>query len=175
MEFRNLNIHDTELLQRFYAELDSDAKTAFRPHAFDEATVRAILSDDSAFPFAAIDDTGQIVAYFFLRSDLTPNDKLRVGAAGVDLTTKRACSFAPAALSVIRGTGLAFAFFSWVEDQLRIQGVDVIVLQGGVKATNWRAIKFYQSVGFVSVGEFYRGAEVNHMMVKILHSQVVQE
>lgn len=175
MEFRKLNIHDAELLRRFDIELDPEAKAAFRPHAFDETTVRAILEDDAAFPFAAIDGAGQIVAYFFLGGNLTPNDKLRVENAGIDLTAKRACSFAPAALSTIRGTGLAFAFFSWVEDQLRTRGVDVIVLQGGVKATNQRAIKFYQRIGFVSVGEFYRGAEVNHMMVKDLHNHAIRE
>lgn len=64
---RQTSIEDTLPLVKFFDEQPEDAFKYFRPHKFDETSVRKILQNKAFQTFVVTDET-QIIGYFFLRS-----------------------------------------------------------------------------------------------------------
>ena len=57
---------DVEALVRFFQEQPEEAFTYFKPHGFDEKTIRKIQRSKSFLAFV-VKEQGRIVGYFFLR------------------------------------------------------------------------------------------------------------
>ena len=65
--FRAVQESDVPRLADFFAAQPEDAFRHFRPHGFDERTLRKLQRRRSFLMYLAQDETGKIVGYFFLR------------------------------------------------------------------------------------------------------------
>lgn len=170
MTFRVINRGDADALRLYYDNLPIEDRSWFKPHSFEIEKIRLMINEvgDSLNPYIAIDEGARIIAYFFVFKGITENDQRRIERAGICLADMKIYSFAPSVARDFKGTGLADRLFFEIELQLIKTGIDCLVLQGGVNATNVRAISYYKKIGFVSAGEFERGEESNFAMYKML-------
>ncbi len=65
--FSEVVAEDVPGLARFFEEQPEDAFRFFRPHAFDEKTLRNLQKRKSFLMYCVRDSEGKIVGYFFLR------------------------------------------------------------------------------------------------------------
>ena len=64
---RETSILDVKPLVKFFSEQPSDAYTFFKPHGFDEKSVKMVVKNKAFLTYVIVDEN-TIVGYFFLRS-----------------------------------------------------------------------------------------------------------
>ncbi|MEU4689320.1 GNAT family N-acetyltransferase [Actinoplanes sp. NPDC023714] len=78
----------------------------------------------------------------------------RYARYGITLDPARTARFGPCVADDWRGLGLAPALLPPAWDAVRLLGRDTVVLFGGVRTANQRAVRFYLRAGFAAVGTF---------------------
>lgn len=102
--------------------------------------------------------SGRIVGLLEFSLALTPADISRYQAAGIRLTETTDCRFGPTLADDYQGRGVGTLAFPVVTEVARLLGRTRIILWGGVRADNPRAIRYYEKNGFQPVG-FFTGAD----------------
>ncbi|WP_051707143.1 MULTISPECIES: GNAT family N-acetyltransferase [unclassified Streptomyces] len=74
--------------------------------------------------------------------------------AGVRLTEATDCRFGPTLADDYQHRGVGTLVFPYVTEIARLLGRSRIILWGGVRADNARAIRYYEKNGFRPVGSF---------------------
>ena len=167
--FHPLRREDSALLGRYFPGLSADTRERFAPHAFTaeqaEMLCAAIDYEKIIRLLAATGDgpRPEAVAYFILRLEINDDDEGRHRARGMALDRPSVCSIAPSVADDRRGRGLGSVVMGRALALARHLGKRQVILQGGVQATNSRAIGFYDKHGFRKVGSFSTGVE-NHDM-----------
>lgn len=139
-----------------------DEQTArfFAPHPSDLRSIQAFYEDPLHRGWCAVDEaSGSLAGYAILRIDITMHDRERMAGYGFRLDSRIDASFAPSVAAVARGTGLADALWLQVLQDAVAHGRRRIFLWGGVKAENQRAIRFYERIGFIRIGNFHHEGE----------------
>ncbi|MFF9870043.1 GNAT family N-acetyltransferase [Streptomyces sp. NPDC013953] len=85
---------------------------------------------------------------------MTPADIARYQDAGIRLTETTDCRFGPTLADDYQGRGVGTLAFPIVTEVARLLGRTRIILWGGVRADNPRAIRYYEKNGFQPVGLF---------------------
>ncbi|MFJ9036819.1 GNAT family N-acetyltransferase [Streptomyces sp. NPDC102406] len=85
---------------------------------------------------------------------LTPADLTRYQDAGIRLSEPTDCRFGATLADGIQGRGIGTLAFPFVSETARLLGKARIILWGGVRADNPRAIRYYEKNGFQPVGSF---------------------
>jgi len=158
--FRPLKREDASLLADYFLSLSADTRKRFGPHAFNAeqaAILCAQIDHGKVIRLLALTDNVQeprAVAYFILGLELHEEDEKRYRARGMELDRASVCSIAPSVADRWQGRGLGATVMVRALALARRLGRKQAILQGGVQATNLRAIRFYEKFGFRKAGYF---------------------
>ena len=152
---RLLTAEDFPMVLSYLQAFDAQTARFFAPHPSDLRSIQAFYEDPLHRGWCAVDEaSGSLAGYAILRLDITMHDRQRMAGYVFRLDSRIDASFAPSVAKAARGTGLAAALWSHVLRNAREHGRRRIFLWGGVKAENQRAIRFYERLGFIRIGEF---------------------
>ncbi len=148
---------DIDQLERYLLKLSQTTRGYFGPHAFNNEALRAFFLDKSNQGFIAIEN-GKIIAYAIVKKGILDHERQRLAAYGLLLNTEKDATFAPSVADDWQGKGIGRQMFTYIVEVLSATPINRIVLWGGVQTANERAIKFYQNLGFQTLGHFeYHG------------------
>ncbi|MFF5725327.1 GNAT family N-acetyltransferase [[Kitasatospora] papulosa] len=98
--------------------------------------------------------SGRIVGLLEFGLDPAASDVARYREAGIRLTAATDIRFGPTLADDYQGRGVGTSVFPPVTEVARRLGRSRIILWGGVRADNSRAIRYYEKHGFRPVGSF---------------------
>ena len=168
---RQLNHHDREALYNYFQQLSAESRSRFGPHPFDHPTIDSIIDqpDSTIQRYVVIDNlTGDIVAYMLIKQGMIEFDLPRYAARNQFFDTAITATFAPSVADLWQSTGLGSAMASFIESDLFDRGIKIIILWGGVQATNTKAVNFYKKLGYRYIATFWHDEKDNHDMLKVL-------
>lgn len=164
---RVLLASDGERLGRYFAGLSQAIRGVYGPHPLTyEEGLKLCAAIDCAETLRFVALAGeQIVAYFILVLCSRESDEGRYAGYGAPLDASLTCTLAPSVADAWLERGLGSALFPHVHRVARRLGFAHMVLMGGVRADNPRAVHFYEKFGFRRVGDFWAGNTNNYDMV----------
>ncbi|MER5481451.1 GNAT family N-acetyltransferase [Streptomyces sp. NPDC002734] len=155
---RPLTHGDAENLAGFLAALSSASRRFSTFDGYDLATARELCDAIARYDKLrlVLEDaaSGRIVGLPEFSLALTPADVARYREAGVRLTGTTDCRFGLTLADDFQDRGLGTLVLPLVEEVARRLGRTRIILWGGVRADNPRAIRYYEKNGFRTVGAF---------------------
>ncbi len=172
--FRPLTRNDSEIFGRYLESLSWEkTRQWFWPHSFTMERAEEICESIDyseiiqLLTLAGDAQQPKVIAYFILRIHLTDNDKKHYSDRKIDIESVPTCSVAPSVADNHQSTGLGSRVMERTLSLARRLGFCQMVLQGGVKAENARAIPFYEKFGFRKVGSFTTKVENHDMMLDL--------
>lgn len=170
-DIRLLAPSDAAKLYDYFLCLSAETKSRFAPHKFDRETAQSIcdqLPDDTR-RYIALDETGAIAAYMLIKERMIEDDRSRLLAKNIYFDQQLICTMAPSVGDPWQSTGLGSAMYNYIEqDILANTPWRMIILWGGVQATNERAVHFYEKNGYRHLGSFRNNDMDNYDMIKTL-------
>jgi diamine N-acetyltransferase len=146
---------DFALLHTYLNNLTSITKSRFGPHPFDLAAIEYFYTDTTNIGYIAIDEnTKEIIAYAIIKKGFLKHDAPRLAGYGLFLNDASDATFAPSVADTWQSKGIGQFLFQFIQDDLQAIGIKRIILWGGVQKSNEQAVRFYQKLGFRSLGEF---------------------
>ena len=158
--YRRVSSENLQDLLQYLQELGPDSQKRFGPHSFDLATLFDIYEKGKDYAgYIAIDqDTKRIIAYAILKKGFLEHDSNRLKSYGIIPNHNTDYTYAPSVADVYQGQGIGTDLFKYVLSDLQKTSCSRIILWGGVQADNERAVRYYQHIGFIILGEFqYNG------------------
>jgi GNAT superfamily N-acetyltransferase len=165
---RPLQRDDARILGQYFANLSEATRRFYGPHAFDQETADQIcaeLDSSEALRLLATHGLGEaeeVIGYFILVFGVFEGDRKRYKRLGISLDAERDCTLAPSVADAHQSAGLMIAHLRQIA---RDCGRRRMVLWGGVRQDNPRAVHFYRKFGFEEKGEFYAGGVDNYDMI----------
>ena len=155
LTFRFLRPEDAGRLADFFKAIPEATRRVYGPHHFDEVTAearcRAQVTDDD-LSIIAVDESGEVLAYCVYRRGFCPSDLERNGYHVRAYDADDVVTVAPCVKEGIRGGGMGGMLLRYAAYEARREGRKALVLFGGVRSGNIRALKTYLSVGFRFLG-----------------------
>jgi GNAT superfamily N-acetyltransferase len=171
---RLLEKTDSQNLFHYFSSLSPATTSRFFPHPFDKQTAQSICDNlpGDILRYVALDDTGTIVAYMLVKDSMVEEDRSRLLAKNIYFDQVITCTFAPSVTDSFQNTGLGSRMYDIIEkDILENTPWRIIVLWGGVQASNTRAVHFYEKKGFHNLGSFWNNNMDNYDMVRMLERE----
>ena len=165
---RPLRKDDAPQLGAYFLGLSPETIRVYGPHPFDQATADRLCADlDSAHTLrmlGIVERAGheQIIAYFIVHFGVYESDAKRYQQRSMPLDGALDCELAPSVADADQSTGVGSLVMGHLLPLLRRVGRQRLVLVGGVRAENVRAIHFYEKFGFCKVGEFKTRGDVDN-------------
>ena len=169
--FRPLEAGDAEALGDFFVGLSEATLALYAPHPFDRATAQELCGNirntETTRMIATVGEGGaeRIIAYFILVWSALPGELTRYADVGIDLASREGCTLAPCVADAYQDQGVGSVLMAHVIPLARRLGFKSIVLFGGTREANVRAIHFYEKHGFRKVGEFIGESVNNYDMI----------
>lgn len=166
---RQLTTGDLDRLAQYLHQLSDETKKRFGPHPFDIAAIIDFYnSSNKNTGFIAEDNiSGNIIAYSIIKSGLLHHDQLRLASYGLNPEATKCCTFAPSVADNWQSEGIGKAMLGYILAYLRTEGIENIILWGGVQSTNEKAINFYKKAGFKTLGQFDHFGSNYDMMLSL--------
>lgn len=166
---RVIHAADWELLGRYFEGLSEATRQLYAPHSFDVETARKICAeidyaDSLCFVVLTRGEAPGIIAYFIVKLGTNEGDRRRYEERGMSLDEGTTCSLAPSVADDYQSQGVGSAMMPAILEMVHHLGRQRMVLSGGTRAINHRAIHFYEKVGFRRVGDFESSGN-NHDMI----------
>ena len=169
---RPLRKDDAPMLGAYFLGLSVATTRVYGPHQFDQQTADRLCAElDSAdtLRMLGIVERGsqqRIIAYFIVHFGIYESDAKRYRDRNMLLSSTSDCELAPSVADGDQNTGVGSLVMEHLMPLLRRVGRKRLVLVGGVRAENLRAIHFYEKFGFEKVGAFKtRGNTDNFDMI----------
>ena len=168
---RPLQRDDARVLGQYFIGLSAATRRLYAPHAFDQETADRICAElDSGQALRLLATLGsgeaeQVVGYFILVFGVHEGDRQRYERLGISLDAEGDCTLAPSVADAYQGAGLGSLMLEHLRHIARECGRRRMVLWGGVRQDNPRAVHFYRKFGFEEKGEFYAGGVDNYDMI----------
>ena len=166
VDFRPLRADQTAELGAYFTGLSQAIRRVYGPHPFDQETADGFCAAlDSAHTLrmlAWIEE--KIVAYFVVELGVRAGDRRRYDALGLALHDETDCTLAPSVADAYQSQGLGSLMMQHLLGLLPRLGRQRMLLWGGVRADNPRAVHFYTKFGFRRVGDFEAGGTNNYDM-----------
>lgn len=169
---RPLRKDDAPMLGAYFLGLSVATTRVYGPHQFDQQTADRLCAElDSAdtLRMLGIVERGsqqRIIAYFIVHFGVYESDAKRYRDRNMLLSSTSDCELAPSVADGDQNTGVGSLVMEHLMPLLRRVGRKRLVLVGGVRAENLRAIHFYEKFGFEKVGAFKtRGNTDNFDMI----------
>ena len=102
-----------------------------------------------------------------LQENSSQGERERYARLGIVLDDQSDCTLAPSVADEYQNRGLGSLIMDHLLDLMLRIGRKRLVLMGGTRAHNERAIHFYRKFGFRKVGEFDTGVNNYDMIVEI--------
>lgn len=147
---------DGERLAHYFTHLSEATRRVYGPHPFTAEQAHAFCRDVNyadTLRFLALDEE-RIVAYFVLHLGVLDSDVQRYASRNQPLNHRTDSTLAPSVADRYQERGVGSALFPLLSDIATQIGRRRIVLWGGVRADNPRAVHFYRKMGFVEQGQF---------------------
>ncbi|MEQ9300666.1 MAG: GNAT family N-acetyltransferase [Cyclobacteriaceae bacterium] len=154
-------------LQRYFERLSPETKSRFGPHRFDLLTLKFIYqaNDQHLGYLIRKSDDHEIIGYSAVKGGYLEHDANRLQRYGLALSEKLDCTFAPSLADDYQGHGFGSKMFDYILMDLKTKGFRRIILWGGVQCNNHRAVRYYEKLGFRSVGQFeYNGLNLDMLL-----------
>ncbi len=165
-EFRLFHSEDALQLSNYYSSLSEQSRQFFQPHGFSEEEILTFYQANSAEGILISNTvTSPILAYGILLAGLKASDRNRYSGYSLSLDWATTGSLGPSVAEDWIGKGLSGILMKLLIEQAEFQKLKAVVLLGGVRADNHRAIAFYLKHGFSSVAEFSRNNTLNYDMI----------
>lgn len=146
-----------EQLVSYLSALGKQSQAFFGPHGFDNLSLTRFYQDPKNTAYIATEEN-RIIAYAILRQGFLQHDAPRLSSYGLQLDPETDASFAPSVADDWQGRGLGRSLFTYISNDLSNSKVTRLILWGGVQTANQRAIRYYQQLGFRTLGYFeYQG------------------
>ena len=158
--FRPLAPGDARILGEYFLGLSEETKSRYGPHPFDQATAdnlcAAIDLGHTLRMIGVIGQAGQekIIAYIILLLGITDGDREHYARHGIALDPATDCTLAPSLADAYQNRGWGTTLMWHLIEVARRLGRKRMVLMWGTQATNARAIRFYEKVGFRYIASF---------------------
>ncbi|MCC7264054.1 MAG: GNAT family N-acetyltransferase [Candidatus Latescibacteria bacterium] len=168
---RPLQRDDAHRLGPYFINLSAETRRLYAPHAFDQETADRIcaeLDSSQALRLLATRGSGaaeEVIGYFILVFGVHEGDRKRYEQLGIGLDGTTDCTLAPSVADVYQSTGLGSIMLEHLYQIARNCGRKRMVLWGGVRQDNPRAVHFYRRFGFVEKGQFPAGGVDNYDMI----------
>lgn len=164
---------DAGQLTEYYQKLSDLSKQRFAPHDFSiDYLLNHIIDHPNYLALIAEDRyTKEVIGYAVCQLYLFDYDIERWSnydshLIGIDFPKKYAC-FAPSVLDAFQHAGIGSQLLKHMKQLLVEKGYTHIMLWGGVKCDNIKAVQYYIKNGFEMVGHFdYQGGNYD-MLLKI--------
>ena len=169
--FRPLRGDQAAELGAYFTGLSQATRRVYGPHPFDQETANgfcaALASARTLRMLAWVEEEGVecIVAYFVVELGVRAGDRRRYEALDLALHDKTDCTLAPSVVDAYQSQGLGSLMMQHLLRLLPRLGRQRLLLWGGVRADNPRAVHFYTKFGFRRVGEFQAGDTNNYDMI----------
>ena len=166
---RRLTTNDLDKLAEYLHEVSDEVKNHFGPHHFNKQAILEFYSwPHENIGFVAEDVANEaIIAYSIIKCGYLPHDKERWEAYGFDLDAIKCCTFAPSVTDNWQGIGIGKHMLQYILKELAVSGIQRVILWGGVQSDNTKAIRFYESFGFETVGSFEHFGSNYDMMLSV--------
>lgn len=171
VSIRLLKLSDEENIFQYLLHLSAESRSRFGPHPFDRETVKTICSNlpgDTRRYVTVQQSTGYILAYFLVKQGMIEFDRQRYAGRDQYFPEATTVTFAPSVADAWQSTGLGTAMNSFIESELKVMGIQHIVLWGGVQATNEKAVNYYKKIGYQYLASFWHNEKDNYDMMKTL-------
>lgn len=170
---RPLEPSDFNELTTFLQGLSSKTRTLSKFDSYDTATAKEFCDainkyDKLRFVIEPVSNpatSGRIVGLLELSLSMTANDMERFNKAGYQLNSELDCRFGPTLSDDYQNRGLGSKAFPLIRKVAQQFGKKRMILWGGVRKDNVRAIHFYEKHGFKCAGEFIKNASNNLDMI----------
>ncbi len=147
---------DGPALHEFYEKLSSSSKKFYSVVDPSIAYVHcAAIAKYDKLRLVLREPAGDsIIAIVEFSFDLTPGDLERYAGYGLELDPPTVCRWGLCVTDQWHGLGMADGLFAASIEIARRFGRSRIILWGGVRDSNARAVRFYRRNGFAEVGRF---------------------
>jgi diamine N-acetyltransferase len=159
IRLKKLDASDLPALALYLDELSAETKQKFAPHGFALTALEEFYQHPLHNGFVAYDVlTGQMVAYSVVKAGLLAHDLPRLNTYNIQLQPQGDVSFAPSVADEWQGARVGSLLYDFIRTEFSRTYYKRVFLWGGVQASNWQAIRFYQNKNFIQLGEFeYNG------------------
>ena len=161
--FRSLAAGDAQILGQYFIGLSEDTRRRYAPHPFDQETADALCANVdyadtirmlATLPTGTEGGQEQVIAYFILQLGVRDGERDRYEKLGIALDSGTDCVLAPSVADAFQDRGVGSLLMAHLCAVARRLGRKRMVLMGGTRGTNERAIHFYKKHGFRTVGTF---------------------
>ena len=174
VQFRRLNNNDLDNLYDYLRNLSSETKSRFGPHPFDNASLINFYQRDTNRGYIALNvESKEIIGYSILKIGYLEHDRNRLEGYGLTLDSDTDCTFAPSVADSWQSCGIGSLMFQFILSDLKFTKIARIILWGGVKMDNERAVKFYKKYGFQTLGQFTYNGENYDMIYFIRQTSLI--
>lgn len=155
----------------YFTGLSQATRRVYGPHRFDQETADGFCAAlDSARTLRMLawieeEQVERIVGYFVVELGVRAGDRRRYEALGLVLHNETDCTLAPSVADAYQSEGLGSLMMQHLLGILPRLGRQRMLLWGGVRADNPRAVHFYTKFGFRRVGDFEAGGTNNYDMI----------
>jgi GNAT superfamily N-acetyltransferase len=157
---RKLGIDDFDLLLDYLHRLSAGTLRRFGPHKFDKQSIIDLFENSGNHRGYIAQDTvtDDIIAYSIVKIGYLEHDSFRLQSYGLILNNETDCTYAPSVADNWQNQGIGYSLFSFMLSELKAEGIQRIILWGGVQCDNYKAVEFYIRNGFSTLGQFeYNG------------------
>jgi diamine N-acetyltransferase len=160
---------DIDQLVKYLQQLSPETKSRFGPHPFQKEAIQEFYTSSTKYTgyVATYAENNSIIAYSIVKHGHLEHDRNRLTSYGLTLHENTDCTFAPSVADGWQGLGVGNAMLQFIISDLKIRGIDRIILWGGVQGDNQKAVNYYLKNGFTILGQFTHHGE-NYDMCMII-------
>ena len=151
-----LQEQDISRVAEYLSSLGAESRKRFAPHLFHEEALRNIHKDKKKYLQYILlgEENRKVLGYFILHSGWIAFDENRFSGYGLEQQPGD-LELAPSIADNWQGHGLGTAMFKHILEELFHKHKNPrLFLWGGVQASNFKAVRFYEKLGFKILGEF---------------------
>jgi diamine N-acetyltransferase len=167
---RLLSVNDGQKLGRYFSDLSEITRKLFGPHPLNlEEGIKICntLHENNSDLLIVAEEPQEkrIIAYFILHLGIIKSDKERYANYNITLYDSSDCTLAPSLADDYQNKSLGSKILQNVILLAKDLDKRRMILMGGVKAENLRAVHFYEKFSFRIISEFeYQGMNYDMML-----------
>ncbi len=165
---RKLAGPDFSGLLYYLHHLSTETKSRFGPHAFDADSVIQFYKADDVTGLVAVNSrNNSIIAYALIKHGILHYEKQRLSAYNYPGIESNCITYAPSVADEWQGKGIGKRMFEFLLSDCRQKNIKRVILWGGVRSSNKKALHFYKTLGFVTLGQFEYNGLNQDMLLEI--------